>query len=246
MWVMGRRQFAIHRWLTAVVSIQLFLWSLGGLIFATHDIDWVRGQDGRNKDAKAMVDLASITVTPLNAAALAELSQPIESIVIRTLLGRTVYEVRGEKRTVVVDAINGELLTPIKKATAVAVALADRLREAKVQSVALIKDDPPIEYRGRPLPAWKVSLADDEETHIYVAADTGRITARRNNAWRRFDFFWMLHTMDYDGRDDFNHFLLIAFAALGLAAVLSGWVLWGARLRRRLRKRAGVKVTSAS
>lgn len=111
---MGRRQFAVHRWLTVVVSVQLFLWSLGGLIFATHDIDWVRGEDGRNPRANAVVDA------------------------------------------------------------------------------------------------------------IYVAANTGRVTARRNNAWRRFDFFWMLHTMDYQGRDDFNHILLIAFAGLGLAAVISG------------------------
>jgi hypothetical protein len=45
----------------------------------------------------------------------------------------------------------------------------------------------------------------------------------------------MLHTMDYGGRDDFNHPLLIGFAALGLTAVLSGWSLWIVRLWRRAR-----------
>jgi hypothetical protein len=37
----------------------------------------------------------------------------------------------------------------------------------------------------------------------------------------------MTHTMDYQGRDDFNTTLLRAFSLLGLITVLSGFVLWG-------------------
>jgi hypothetical protein len=33
--------------------------------------------------------------------------------------------------------------------------------------------------------------------------------------------------------DDFNHALLVAFAALGLVAVLSGWTPWAVRVVRR-------------
>ena len=55
---------------------------------------------------------------------------------------------------------------------------------------------------------------------VYVSEATGRVLERRNDAWRLFDFLWMLHTMDYWGRDDFNHPLIIAvtFGVLWLTA----------------------------
>ena len=43
--------------------------------------------------------------------------------------------------------------------------------------------------------------------------------AVRTGAWRLKDFFWMLHTMDYRGRDDFNNPLLVT---AGVAAVWVG------------------------
>ena len=61
---------------------------------------------------------------------------------------------------------------------------------------------------------------------IYVSAERGVVTTRRNNRWRIFDFFWMLHTMDYQGRDSFNHWLLRIVSAFGLLTVLTGYVLW--------------------
>jgi uncharacterized iron-regulated membrane protein len=233
---MGRRQFAFHRWLTLLVSVQLFLWSLGGLIFATHDIDWVRGEEGR-RQVDTSLDLSSLLLTPADAKSKSGFSTPIDALELRNLQGRTVYEVRSSGRVVVVDGVNGELLTPIDESTAVEIALHDRTGEPNVLSVSLVESDPPVEYRGRPLPAWRVRLADGEGTHIYVVAESGRVGARRNDAWRRFDFFWMLHTMDYGGRDNFNHLLLIAFASLGLMAVLSGWLLWAVRFRGRLKRR---------
>jgi uncharacterized membrane protein YkoI len=235
---MGRRQFAVHRWLAAVISLQLFLWSLGGLIFATHDINWVRGQEGRNQHSEPALDLSSIALSPLEAARAAGLSQPLKAVEIRRLLKRTVYEMSVDDRVLLIDASSGEVLSPIPEATALTIAQRDRVGSPRVESVELVESNPPTEYRGKELPAWRVSLDDGEGTQIYIASSTGRITARRNDAWRRFDFFWMLHTMDYDGRDDFNHPLLIGFAGLGLLAVLSGWVLWGARLRRRMRRRS--------
>lgn len=235
---MGRRQFAFHRWLTAIISLQLFLWSLGGLIFATHDIDWVRGEDGRNHEPAPGISIEQLVVSPAEAIDKSGLSTPVDTVEIRRLLERNVYEIRTAESVVVVDAENGHILSPIDSALAKSIALRDRADEAVVQSVVLLGEDAPTEYRGRPLPVWRVTFADDDETHVYVAADSGRITARRNNAWRRFDFFWMLHTMDYGGRDNFNSLLLTSFATLGLLAVLSGWVLWAARLRRRFRRRS--------
>ena len=54
------------------------------------------------------------------------------------------------------------------------------------------------EYRGA-LPAWRVDFEDGEGRSIYVAADTGAVTARRSTLWRVYDFLWGLHIMDWRG-----------------------------------------------
>ncbi|WP_428268786.1 PepSY domain-containing protein [Haliangium sp.] len=233
---MSRRFYAWHRWLGLVVGVQLALWTVGGLIFATHDIAWVRGEDGRASERARTLDAGQVRVEP--GAALARLGDPerVERVVLRMLLDRPVYEVVHSGGTALIDAVTGDLASPVDRDTAVAIARADRREPPQVAEVTLIEADPPTEYRGGDLPAWRVALADDDDTHIYVAADSGRITARRNDAWRRFDFFWMLHTMDYGGRDDFNHPLLIAAAGLAVVTLGSGFLLWWLRLRRRRRR----------
>lgn len=61
--------------------------------------------------------------------------------------------------------------------------------------------------------------------YFYFSADDGRLVQARNETWRLFDFFWMLHTMDFRTRDNFNNPLVITigFAALWLS--LSGFLL---------------------
>ena len=65
-------------------------------------------------------------------------------------------------------------------------------------------------------------------------ANTGLIDARRNDMWRLFDFFWMLHIMDYQEREDFNHPLLIGAAGLALSVVIFGMALLFIRIRRTI------------
>ena len=236
---MSRRQYAWHRWLGAVIGFQLFAWTLGGLVFATHDIGWIHGDEGRNFEAVAPLDARKVQLSPADAVTRVGDAKKIKRIVLRTLLGEPVYAVEHAEGSVLVDARDGKVRSPIDEKTAVSVALADRSNDPGVASVARIDADPPIEYREKPLPAWRVSLDDGEGTNVWVAANTGLVTARRNDAWRRFDFFWMLHTMDYGSRDDFNHPLLIVFASLALISVLSGGLLWATRVRRqRKRKKA--------
>jgi uncharacterized iron-regulated membrane protein len=241
---MSRRFYAVHRWLGLIVGVQIVLWCLSGLIFATHDLAWVRGEDGRNPERAAALDLAHVRLAP--GAAVAALAPgavgdagAVDEITLRPLLGRAVYEIRQGDGTTLVDAESGAVLSPLGRDTAIAIARADRAGQPEVLGATRIERDPPTEYREGALPAWQIAFADGEDTHVYVAANTGRITARRNDAWRRFDFFWMLHTMDYRDRDDFNHPLLIAASAAALITLASGFALWGIRLRRRWRRAAG-------
>jgi hypothetical protein len=71
---------------------------------------------------------------------------------------------------------------------------------------------------------WEAAFDDPGRTRLYFSAEDGRFVAARNDRWRLFDVFWMLHTMDYRGRDDFNHPLVILFTTgalwLGISGVL--------------------------
>ncbi len=58
---------------------------------------------------------------------------------------------------------------------------------------------------------------------------------------------WMLHTMDYEGRDDMNNSILRAFSILGLLTISSGFALYFVSLPGLRRKsRPGKRPVSSS
>lgn len=82
------------------------------------------------------------------------------------------------------------------------------------------------EYREKPLPAYAFTLDHQTKTTIYVSIELGQITSVKNNNWRRFDFLWMLHTMDFETRDHITNWVLRTFSILGLLTILSGFMLF--------------------
>jgi len=52
------------------------------------------------------------------------------------------------------------------------------------------------------LPAYAIRFDHPSKTTVYVATEMGAVTKFRNEKWRIFDFLWMLHTMDYQSRDN--------------------------------------------
>ena len=66
---------------------------------------------------------------------------------------------------------------------------------------------------------------------------SGQIITVRSTIWRIFDFFWMLHIMDYEDREDFNNPLLISFSVVAVLFCVSGMIMLfqgGASKRMRL------------
>jgi len=117
--------------------------------------------------------------------------------------------------------------------------LRDPFEPASVEWIEDLSQSP--EIRGRDLPVWKVAFNQPTPVNLYIDPWTGDLLARRTRQWRIFDFLWMLHIMDFDTRDDFNHPLLQIAAALGLVIALSGVIFWmmTTRLFRRRNRRPG-------
>jgi hypothetical protein len=100
-------------------------------------------------------------------------------------------------------------------------------KELEVSGITKItKTDKHHEYREKLLPAYVISYKTDDDLKAYVSVIDGKFQTVRHQSWRWFDFLWMTHTMDYEGRDDFNTTVLRAFSLLGLITVMSGFLLW--------------------
>lgn len=232
--------YLVHRWIGLIISLQLLAWSLGGFIFSVLDIDEVHGDNESKMQQSSGVSLAFFPIEIQNALQ----EQGIDSISTAVLIDRGLgafWEIRDSDGVWFgrVDR-EGNIASLITSEQAQNIASDDFIPEADVQGVRLIEHNPPSEYRGGILPAYQIAMDHPKETHIYIDASTGRIMARRNKSWRTFDFFWMLHTMDYKGRDNFNHLLLTIASGLAIATSGTGLLLWGWRvltkLIRRIRK----------
>jgi hypothetical protein len=82
------------------------------------------------------------------------------------------------------------------------------------------------EYRGAPLPLWRVYHSGDPSTVAYLHATSGQVLAIRNTSWRWWDFLWSLHIMDYDTRDEIGTWLLKLFSLLAVATAIAGLALY--------------------
>jgi hypothetical protein len=240
----------IHRWLGIVVGIQLLFWTGSGLFFSLNPIAKVRGETEQAEPAPLAADVG-IASTGEALAELREMHREIEivSVLLRPHLETLVYEISFRKDGVthwaLADASSGRLREPVGRDEAIALARADFAIPAEIETVErLTATEADSEYRGRPLPAYRIEFDHRLGTRIYVSTDRGVVTARRNNRWRQFDFLWMFHIMDYQARDDFNSLVLQLASALGLVTVLSGFVLAGVtspRLRKWFSGRRGAE-----
>jgi Peptidase propeptide and YPEB domain/PepSY-associated TM region len=237
--------YLFHRWIGLFVCLQLIAWSAGGLVFSLLDIEAVRGETESSEAPVLIAEIDSIAITPTAARKRAlEAGASAENLSKITLRDRglglryELYDLAGAP-VCAVDAASGEVVLILSADDAQALALADFVPDATVLQSFLIDESASTgEFRSKRTPAWRIDLDHSKAPHIYIDAVTGEVLARRNRIWRVFDFFWMLHVMDYKNRDNFNHPLLTSASALALLTGATGVWLWGWRAQSRWRRRA--------
>jgi uncharacterized iron-regulated membrane protein len=231
------RIYALHRFVSALALVQLFVWTVSGLIFAILPGDQVRGaaveraHEAPIPDASGLVPVADV-IRRATEGGLAS----VVKVELRATPGGAFYVARGEGGAVRLDAKTGSP-APVTTEEAEETARRDQPGRPPVVASERLEKSADIEYRTRPLPAFRVELGDEQGTVVYVDARTGDVTARRTSAWRLFDFMYSVHIMDYKNREDRNQPLLIGAGVLSLVTVASGAALWAVRIARRLRRR---------
>lgn len=218
-----------HKWIGLFVGIQVVLWMASGIVMTWFPIEEIRSEH-RIRPAAQVPLTADESLVPLGSV-LAEYENA-ESIKLRRLEGAPVYEIRlFGGGAAMHDAATGARLTPLDAETVERIAINDfaaKSAPAKPQLIEVHNS----EYRGD-LPAWRVEMGDAGDTRLYISPATGEVLARRSAIWRVYDFFWMLHIMDYENRTDFNHPLVIAASIVGFGLALSGILLLFYRFTRR-------------
>ena len=212
----------MHKWVGLVVGLQFLLWLASGMVMSLFDRDVVEGMAHRAPLKVAAEWPRTGLVAP--ADVLAASRKPVESIDSRWLLQEPAYLLKNGEGSWLVDARNGAPLA-VSAAQALEVARADYVGDGKAGQPQWVAK-PTLEIRKHRGASWRIDFDDAEDTTIYVSAVDGRILERRNATWRLFDIAWMLHIMDYGGREDFNNSLLLMTALGGLWMALSGiWLL---------------------
>ena len=214
-----------HRWLGLLLGVQILLWMMSGVVMSWFSIELVRGQTTSVVDFPQELDARNYAA-PGGVIAQIDGARDVR---LKTWLGRPVYIVEGSAQTAMFSALSGKRLSPISEANARTVARRDFAGEGEIATVQLTKNPPP-EYRGA-TPVWRVNFDDWMQSRLYISPYTGEVVSRRNRVWRLYDFFWMLHIMDYEDRTDFNNPLLKAASATGLLFALTGLFMVIVRLK---------------
>ncbi|WP_422351517.1 PepSY domain-containing protein [Flagellimonas sp.] len=207
-----------HRYLGIFLGIQFLFWTISGLYFSWTNIDEIHGDHFKNMEyqPKAFSDL----IAPSELI----VKEGIRSIEIRDINGEPYYWINKKQ---LVNAVDGTGKPSISEEEALYVAGNYMKEGLEISNVSLIETTGKHhEYREKLLPAYVITYKTDENLKAYVSAIDGKFQTVRHRNWRIFDFLWMTHTMDYEGRDNFNTTVLRAFSVLGLITVLSGFMLW--------------------
>lgn len=216
----------LHKWFGLILGLQFVLWSVSGAMMALLDHHKV--------SAEHSVREPPALIAPAAALPLAEVAErvgaPILKLRLRPLGDAYVYEATTASGVMLLEAATGRALA-IDAPRAATLAAAGFSGAEPVADLRLVTEGD-VETRALPLPLWRVEFADSDRTTLLLSAVTGEILERRNDTWRLFDIFWMIHIMDYTERQSFNHPLIITVATGVAWLALSGLILLFRSFRR--------------
>jgi len=230
--MINRMAHAVRRWhrgFTLLLGLQIVLWCVGGLVMTAIPITYIHGDH-----LLAHHDVATATLNPADFPAVPSFAaSDLRSIEPMYVLGRSVYRIESVSETYLLDAKTARRIPPLNRAQIETIASTLFQGNAPIFSSEWLTSAP-AEAR-RPVPLWRVKFDDRLHSTFYLSPIDGRLLARRSDLWRVFDFFWMLHIMDYADRSDVNNNLLRISAALAFGVVLTGAFLLFNHYQRRRR-----------
>ncbi len=217
----------IHRYLGFFIGIQFLFWTLGGLYFSWNNMKDVHGKTLVDKEEYNFTFEYKEPVRKLFTV-IQEPIKRVEAIVVnRDSLLRVATNSKNYLLKLNTNQYSvKESLTEDQVHSFVRSRLKEEIAIKEINYLTKENISKTHEYREKPLPVYAVTLDDPTNTKVYVHPELAKITSVRNDNWRRFDFLWMLHVMDFETRDHITNWTLRIFSVLGLATILSGFYLF--------------------
>lgn len=217
----------LHKWFGLVLGLQFLMWAVSGATMALLDHHKVSGEHALL--APTRLPGAPEGLLPLTAVA-QKTGEPILGLRLKPLYDSYIYEATTPGGVKLLNAVTGEpIVINAAKARELAVA---RFSGSEAPASVTYVAEPTLETRDLPLPVWRVEFADADRHALLVSAETGEVLAAKNDTWRLWDVAWMLHIMDYDDRQSFNHPLIITLGVGAAWLALSGLILLFRSFRR--------------
>ena len=211
----------LHKWLGLIIGLQVVLWAASGVAFAWLDRDDVAATNSVRTVEPAVLSQAIVKTDP--AAWIGDYApQDLYDVRAVSLADRWVWRVELRDR-VELRAVEDGSRVKLNEDWLRRLALG-RYAGGGHLVAATLQVQPDIASRASG-PVWQAQFDDPQRTALYFAADDGHFVAARTDSWRWYDFFWMLHTMDYAGRDNFNNPLIIIIGMAALWLSVSGVLL---------------------
>ncbi len=228
----------VHKWAALVLGVQIVLWFASGFFMSFFDIENIRGEHVAKRIQWPIADMSQ--TVPLSSLA-SSVDETLSQTRLVSVSGTPVYEFKNEQSGLkYIDARTGN---PWPGASEAQIRQAvDFYYTGDGQPETVVKlTEAPIEYRGE-LPVWQVQFADNNNTRLYLSAQTAELKGVRTSLWRVFDFMWMLHIMDYKERSDFNSWWLklLSFMALLFTLTGVGLLIHRIGLRPRPKRKRGI------
>ena len=207
-----------HRYLGLFLGLQFLMWTISGLYFSWTNLDEIHGDQFKNLNYQPMAFDSLISPSSINH------HEAINKIEIRDIKKDPYFLIND---SFLYNARTGKLKNKISKEDAIYIANNHMKEGLEISSVETIYETGKHhEYREKLLPAYVINYKSNENIKAYISIENAKFQTVRHRNWRWFDFLWMTHTMDYEGRDDFNNTVLRIFSLLGLITVMSGFSLW--------------------
>ena len=208
----------VHRYLGLFLGLQFLMWTISGLYFSWTNLDEIHGNQFKNLNYQPIAFDSLISPSSINHY------EAINKIEIRDIKKEPYFLIND---SFLYNARTGKLKNKISQEDAIYIANNHMKEGLEISSIETIYETGKHhEYREKLLPAYVINYKSNENIKAYISIENAKFQTVRHRDWRWFDFLWMTHTMDYEGRDDFNNTILRIFSLLGLITVMSGFSLW--------------------
>lgn len=213
----------LHRWVSLILVVQVVLWLISGFFFALTGHKGMSGNQYRVSETR-QPELQKV-LARVEFDELKNRFRQAHLIELTSVAGVGQYQVTLPDQSMLYFNANTGARWSTDKELATQLALSSYNGPGQVEMVEPIHGSD--EVNNWTASGFRINMADDLNTRIYIEEASSRVVAHRNTPWTIADWAFRLHFMDYSGGRSFNHLLIWSAGLLVLWFSLSGLILLG-------------------